>query len=127
MPRDGTKNLIPQSKRTKEEQRKIAKMGGKASGEARRQKRDMRELMKMMLEMNPKDEDKPYAYKVTEAMLSIASDTKQGGAAVRAYQSILHIIGQDEPEPRQDAIELLKAILEENRQSARVQAESETE
>ena len=31
-------NLIPMNKRTKKEQRRIAIMGGKASGEARREK-----------------------------------------------------------------------------------------
>ncbi|MBV6505938.1 MAG: hypothetical protein ILNGONEN_01504 [Syntrophorhabdaceae bacterium] len=33
------KNLVPQSERTKEEQRKIARMGGIASGKARREKK----------------------------------------------------------------------------------------
>ena len=36
-------NLVPQSERTKEEQRRIARMGGIASGEARRRKKSMRE------------------------------------------------------------------------------------
>lgn len=42
--------LIPQSERTKEEQSEIAKMGGKASGEARRRKRDIRAAMEALLE-----------------------------------------------------------------------------
>lgn len=37
-------NLKPQSARTKKEQREIATMGGKASGEARRALRDFKEL-----------------------------------------------------------------------------------
>ena len=41
-------NLIPLDKRTKKEQRKIAAMGGKASGEARRKKKTMRELASLM-------------------------------------------------------------------------------
>lgn len=40
----GTNNLIPLNKRTKEEQKKITTMGGKASGEARRRKKTLREL-----------------------------------------------------------------------------------
>ena len=40
MPRhDGTPNLRPQNTRTKAEQKKIARKGGKASGKARREKR----------------------------------------------------------------------------------------
>lgn len=46
---NGEDNLIPFDKRTEEEQRRIATMGGKASGEARRQKRAMRELMREAL------------------------------------------------------------------------------
>lgn len=42
-------NLIPMNKRTKKEQREIAIKGGKASGEARRRKRTMRENLEMML------------------------------------------------------------------------------
>lgn len=42
-------NLVPQSKRTKNEQREIAKSGGVASGEARRKKKLMREIAQAML------------------------------------------------------------------------------
>lgn len=45
-----SKNLKPQSERAKEEQREIAKMGGIASGEARRRKRDIRAAMEALLE-----------------------------------------------------------------------------
>ena len=38
-------NLVPQSKRTKSEQRAIARMGGKASGAARRQRRTLRQCL----------------------------------------------------------------------------------
>lgn len=38
-------NLVPQNKRTKEEQREIAKKGGVASGKARRRKRAMKDII----------------------------------------------------------------------------------
>ena len=41
-------NLIPQNQRTKSERRKIAQMGGIASGEKRRHQRDLREAVKAM-------------------------------------------------------------------------------
>lgn len=46
----GEENLIPQSERTKEEQREIARRGGIASGKARREKADLRRQMQIWLE-----------------------------------------------------------------------------
>jgi hypothetical protein len=48
---EGIENLIPQSERTKEEQREIARLGGIASGEARRAKRDRKQMASDMLEL----------------------------------------------------------------------------
>ena len=50
MPGDGRKNLIPQNLRTKEEQRKIAVAGGKASGVARKEKRDLAKAFNQLLD-----------------------------------------------------------------------------
>lgn len=47
MEHSGTKNMIPLNTRTKAEQKRIATMGGIASGEARRRKKTMRELAQM--------------------------------------------------------------------------------
>lgn len=58
MANDGIKNLIPQNQRTKEEQRQIATMGGIASGEARRAKKTMREVLEVLLETVDKGSDK---------------------------------------------------------------------
>lgn len=52
-----TDNLKPQSKRTKAEQREIASKGGKASGEARRQRRALRECLEAILEKPTTDEE----------------------------------------------------------------------
>ena len=46
----GVDNLKPQNKRTKEEQREIAKMGGIASGEARRRKKSLKEAFDILLD-----------------------------------------------------------------------------
>ena len=124
---NGVENLIPFSERTKEEARESGRRGGIASGEARRAKRDMRERMKIMLEEKPKGKEYTYADRLTESMLTIAANPKNGAAAVRAYETILHIIGQDEPEARQDALDTLRQILEVNMKNARLQTEQETE
>ena len=44
-------NLIPQSERAKDEQREIAKMGGIASGKARREKKAMKDTLAALLSM----------------------------------------------------------------------------
>ena len=48
-------NLIPQSERTKAEQREIARKGGIASGKARREKRALKDTLEELLAMPIKD------------------------------------------------------------------------
>jgi hypothetical protein len=50
MPRNGTKNLIPTNQRSKEEARRISQKGGINSGKARREKRDRKNFLKIILE-----------------------------------------------------------------------------
>lgn len=52
MPNETTKNLIPQNKRTKEEQREIARMGGIASGQARREKKATQKILQDILNLD---------------------------------------------------------------------------
>jgi len=52
MPRDGTKNLIPLNKRTKEEQKAIVTQGGIASGIARNRNKTFKEELLMLLDMD---------------------------------------------------------------------------
>lgn len=42
---NNVENLVPQNKRTKEEQREVARKGGIASGKARRRKRAMKDII----------------------------------------------------------------------------------
>lgn len=51
-----TKNLIPVTKRTKQEQIAISRKGGKASGEARKKKAELRRALDAILTMEIKDE-----------------------------------------------------------------------
>lgn len=48
MARGNPDKLIPLNKRTKQEQREIARMGGKRSGEVRREKADILKMLKAM-------------------------------------------------------------------------------
>ena len=123
-------NLVPNSARTPKERRENARKAGKASGVARRKKADMRKLLHDMVNEQVKDKEGnvyTYAELMTKSILTIAGSPKQGGASVKAYQTVMHILGLDEPEPKQDAIDLLRGILEENRKNARIQSDEETE
>lgn len=54
----GMANLIPNSERTPEELKEMTRKGGIASGKARRKKRQTKELIKMVLSMEPVVSDK---------------------------------------------------------------------
>ena len=117
-------NLIPGAhKLTVEEQ----SMGGKASGKARRQKADVRRLLEIALDTDIPGKSMTHAERLVQSALNIAENPKNGAAAIRAFETILHVVGQDEPEPRQDSIELLRQLLEMNKENARVQTQQETE
>ena len=57
MNNETTKNLIPQSERTKDEQREIARMGGIASGKARREKQKTQQILADLVSIKNKDLD----------------------------------------------------------------------
>ena len=59
--KDGTANLKPFDQRTEEEQRAIRSKGGKASGEARRKKRDAKSAARLILSL-------PTVDKVTKSL-----------------------------------------------------------
>ena len=96
-------NLIPFNERTEEEQREIARQGGKASGEARRKRKAMREQAEMFLSMGLKDEK----LKSQLSALGIDEDTQDYQIAmivamvnsaikgnVNAFNSIREIVGE---------------------------------
>ena len=80
-------NLIPQNKRTKEEQREIARKGGIASGKARKEKIILRKLLEEALEKETKTGNQ--AIDITNAIIKKA---KKGN--VKAYEVIRDTLGQ---------------------------------
>ena len=50
---DNSANLIPSNRRSEEERRRIGRMGGIASGEARRKKRSTKQAAKFVLGLEP--------------------------------------------------------------------------
>ena len=81
-------DLIPMNKRTEEEQKKIAKMGGIASGEARREKATMRKQLEMCLEMT---NNKGQTYKQL-ATLGLLKGAINGNAS--NYKTIVEVLGE---------------------------------
>lgn len=76
-------NLIPQSERTKEEQREIARKGGIASGEARRRKKTLKEELIALLETNDNNN------KISVALLQRALN-----GDIQAFTTIRDTIGE---------------------------------
>lgn len=83
MPRNGTKNLKPMNKLTVEEQKKIARAGGKRSGEVRRQRKTLREeLLALLSDGNTQN-------KISTALIDEAMNGN-----VKAFETIRDTIGE---------------------------------
>ena len=79
--------------RTTEEQREIARKGGKASGEARRRKRDLRLALEVLLEKDFKDKTGK-TVTGTEAITAKLFEQAMKGN-VKAFETIRSTVGQD--------------------------------
>lgn len=93
MANEATDNLIPQSERTKEEQRAIARQGGIASGEARRRKRDLRLALEMLLEKEYTDKKGNVATGAEAISTKLFEQAMKGN--VKAFETIRSTVGQD--------------------------------
>lgn len=88
MPRNGTKNLKPMNKRTKEEQKKIARAGGKRSGEVRRARKTLREeLLALLSDDNTQN-------KISVALIQEALNGNNAGSVTKAFEVIRDTIGE---------------------------------
>lgn len=100
--RDGRENLIPFGERTAEEQREIAKKGGKASGVARRRKADLRKIAEGMITGDISE-------MMIKSLIDIAADPGNKNA-VSAFKEIRDLLGQN------------KTTLDKQEQKARIAA-----
>lgn len=97
MPRDGSKNLIPQNTRTKEEQKEIARKGGKASGKARRNKAMLKDCLEILMEKKMQGND---GKKITGAealavnLFVKALEEQDTAKAAKAFEVIRDTSGQ---------------------------------
>lgn len=99
-------NLIPLNRRTKGERRKIATMGGVASGEARRARRTARQCAEIYLSLpvsdmrkwNKMSRDGVDPDDIDNMMLMVAAMTKAAQSGdVAAFNTLLKVLGEDKP------------------------------
>lgn len=117
-------NLVPMNQRTKEEQRRIASEGGKASGEARRAKKTMREYADFILSLPVSDKRKwnklarmgipPEG--IDNKMAAVVALMQQAQAGdVQAFKELRNVIGEDSAQQTsaEDRLDTYLTALEE--------------
>lgn len=97
MPRGNKDNLVSLATRTTEEKRRIGLAGGKASGEARRKRKTLKEQLLLMMEADPTIQDK-----LIDSLLKRAYKTndKAGTSANKAFELIRETLGETPPPPQ---------------------------
>lgn len=113
------KNLVPLNRRTKKEQREIQSKGGKASGEARRAQKTLKEYAEFLLSLPVRDGRKfnkmaragvpPEGCDNKMLLVFGLMQTAQAGD-VSAAKEMRSIIGEDKPHDM-DALDKLDAIM----------------
>lgn len=113
------KNLTPLNKRTKKEQRRIQSEGGKASGEARRQRKTLRENMNLLLglgvtnsrEFNKLTAPGVPAEDIDNAMLLTAALFKKAAVGdVAAYREIRDLVGESGDSENGNLLDLIAGL-----------------
>ena len=104
------KDLIPFNQRTEEEQKKIASMGGKKSGEVRREQKAYRDMAKAMLsatitDKNILNELKAYGLSETDvkAYTLLGMIKASGNGSHHAFDRLMELIGEKEQGTGNDA------------------------
>ena len=85
-------NLIPFDKRTKSEARELGKKGGKASGKARRERKQLKEELIALLQALVPDEDGGTKTAQERISLSLIEEATKGN--VKAFEVIRDTIGE---------------------------------
>ena len=113
------KNLIPNDKRTPKERRRNAQKAGKASGEARRQRKTLKENMNLLLGLDvtgTKDFNKLTAMGIpveeidNSMLLTAALFRKAVSGDVAAYKEIRDLIGEGGESESGELMELIAGL-----------------
>ena len=112
------KDLIPFNQRTEEEQKKIASMGGKKSGEVRREQKTYRDMAKAMLSATITDENilnelKAYGLSETDvkAYTLLGMIKASGNGSHNAFDRLMELIGEKEQNLNENVIAKLDKVL----------------
>lgn len=92
MANKGQENLKPQNTRTKEEQRKIASKGGKASVKARREKKLLKECFDILLDKEFTDKKGKKATGAETLALTVFQKAQRGD--LKAFEIVRDTSGQ---------------------------------
>lgn len=101
-------NLIPLNERTKDEQREIQTLGGIKSGEARRAKKTMREMLDYLLEKEIKTNKGDMS---TLEAIMVSAIAKASKGDIRAIEFIRDTIGQKPTEKTEFVGEFTQLVL----------------
>lgn len=123
MSNKGHDNLIPLDERTKDEQRKIQKKGGIASGKARRKKANLKRTMEELLKMDLPDS------KLKQQLVAIGIDpSMEQGLALSVLLKAINKGNHQAFETIQKTIQQTTTLQDRQEQKARIaklQAETE--
>lgn len=106
MPRDGTKNLIPANRRSKEEVKKNSSKGGKKSGEVRRARKTLREELLALLASGDTQN------RMSLALIQEALEGNNAGSVTKAFEVIRDTIGE-KPVDKVVVAEVDQSIIDE--------------
>ena len=110
----GESNLIPFNKRTKEEQREIAIMGGRASGKTRQLKKSFKLALMELLEEEVKDKNGKSTGKTYQEMINMGLVKGAIKGSPYNYRTILETVGELEPEANERAMPTIKLEVVDN-------------
>lgn len=125
-------NLIPVTKRTKEEQRAISSKGGKASAEARRKRADLRRALDIILTAEVSN---PNARAMlaemglptdNQTLLALSLFQKAVRGNVRASELIVKVVAEKDELDRQEQRERIKLLRHKNREAQAIDAKVKT-
>lgn len=88
MPRDGSKNLIPTNRRSKEEAKELGRKGGINSGKTRRARKTLREELLALLA------DGDTQNRMSLALIEEALNGNKAGSVTKAFETIRDTIGE---------------------------------
>lgn len=107
-------NLIPFNKRTEEEQRQIAIMGGRASGKTRQLKKSFKLALMELLEEEVKDKKGNPSGKTYQDLVNIGLLKGAMKGNPYNYKAILETIGELETEKTEVSVPTIKLEVVDN-------------